>query len=208
MEKEECKLFPPNPLICMVSIDCDKYAYMLTRKEWTGVASHLADAVERLVKAGIDFLAIASNTGHISVPEVKKRFPTLPVLHIADCTAAEIKKMGLTHIGLLGTEPTMRENYLKDQLALHGISTVVPERDEDLTQIFEFIMHELGHQIFKESTRAFFQAQIAALISRGAQGIVLGCTEIGMLVQQEDTQVQLVDTTMIHAQKAVEHAVK
>merc|ERR1712176_821145 len=144
----------------MVSVDCDEYAWMLTRREWDGVSKHIAHGVEKLVKSGIDFLVIASNTAHISVPLLHKQFPDLKVLHIADCTAKSILNKGMSRVGLLGTEPTMRENYLKDQLGLHGVTTLVPDSDEDLKQIFQFIMDELGQNIFKDSTRAFFVGQI------------------------------------------------
>lgn len=179
-------IMPPNPLMMMLSIDCDHYAHMLTQKNWEGVSKHLTENVGRLVKGGCDFLTIASNTGHICVPSVQALYPELKVLHIADCTALEIKKMGLSHVGLLGTEPTMRENYLKDQLARHGISTVVPDKEQDLHQIFQYIMHELGQGVFKPATRKYFQAQIKALVARGAEGIILGCTEIELLIRPQD----------------------
>ena len=139
-----------------------------------------------MVRAGAAFLVIASNTGHIAVPLVRARFPELPVLHIGDCTAAAIKASGASNVGLLGTEPTMREGYLKQQLGKHGIATLVPESEKDLTQIFQYIMDELGFNVFKETTREFFVAQVRNLAARGAEGVILGCTEIELLVKQSD----------------------
>lgn len=171
---------PPNPLLFLASVDCDAYAKMLTDKPLNidGISEHLCTGIEAVVKAGAAFLAIASNTGHIAVPLVRTRFPDLPVLHIGDCTAAAIKASGANNVGLLGTEPTMQEEYLKEQLRKHGICTLVPESEKDLTQIFQYIMDELGFNVFKETTREFFVAQIRALAARGAQGVILGCTEI------------------------------
>jgi aspartate racemase len=177
-------LMNPNPLLCMVSVDCDEYAKMLTEENWEGVREHLACGVGKLEAAGVDFLCIASNTGHISVPTVRARWPELPILHIADCTARAILGRGMSTVGLLGTEPTMREDYLKDQLALHGLSTIVPDSDDDLKQIFVFIMEELGFNVFKDPTRAFFVDQIQKLAARGAEGVILGCTEIELLELQ------------------------
>lgn len=182
------QLMPPNPLLYLASVDCDAYAKMLTEKpmDFDAISEHLCVGVEAVVKAGAAFLAIASNTGHIAVPLVRTRFPDLPVLHIGDCTAMAIKASGATSVGLLGTEPTMREDYLKLQLEKHGIHTLVPDSEQDLTQIFKYIMNELGFNVFKDTTREFFVAQIRALAARGAQGVILGCTEIELLVRQTD----------------------
>ena len=156
------KLMPPNPTLLMVSVDCDEYAALLVNKEWDAVAKYLSHGVARLVKAEADCLVICSNTAHIAVPLVRELHPDLPVLHIADTTAKAIRDRGLTRVGLLGTEPTMREEYLKAQLRKHGVECVVPESDADLSQIFQFIMDELGFGVLKESTRAFFVAQVRA----------------------------------------------
>merc|ERR1740117_333779 len=134
-------------------------------------------------------MVIASNTGHIALEAAfqkdqngKQRgsegcYSALPFLHIADCTAEAIKSKGLKKIGLLGTEPTMTENYLKGRLQKHGLEVIVPTLPADLNQIFQFIMHELGFGVFKPSTLAFFKDQVEQLVARGAEGVILGCTE-------------------------------
>ena len=175
------KLMPRNPLLSLVSVDCDEYAYALTQERWDDVYAHLLSGVDMLVASGIDVLVIVSNTGHMCLPVVAAKHPSLRVLHIADCTARAITARGFTKVGLLGTEPTMRRRYLKDRLALHGVETLVPERDEDLRQIFTYIMKELGQNVFADSTRAFFADQVAKLVSAGCQGVILGCTEIELL---------------------------
>jgi aspartate racemase len=198
-------LMPPNPLLIMVSVDCDIYAKHLVANEWAAVYQHLLAGVSRLVGAGCDYLVIASNTGHMCVPTVRSAFPKLRILHIADCTAAAIKKKGLKKIGLLGTEPTMRESYLKDQLAKHGLEIIAPDKDEDLTQIFKFIMDELGFNIFKPTTLEFFKAQVRKLQARGCEGVILGCTEIELLIKQKDTpDVPLFASAELHISVAAE----
>jgi len=177
------EIIPPNPLMIMASVDCDKYASMLTKKNWAGVEEHLMVGVDCLVKSGMDLLCIASNTGHLAFNAIQRKYPDLAVLHIADCTAREIKKKGLKTIGLIGTQPTMEENYLKDRLKLHGIETLTPDPSE-LSKIFAFIMDELGANVFKESTREYFISQLKALKDQGVEGVILGCTEIELLVNQ------------------------
>ena len=194
------KLMPPNPSLVMVSVDCDEYASMLVAKEWNAVSQYLSHGVERLVKADPGCcLVLCSNTAHLAVPLVRQLNPTLPILHIGDVTARAIKAKGLSRVGLLGTEPTMREDYLKAQLARHGVECIVPDSDADLQQVFQFIMDELGFGEFKESTRAFFAAQVRQLRARGAEGVILGCTEIELLLRQEDTpEVPLFASAELH----------
>ena len=230
-------LMPPNPLLAMVSVDCDEYASMLVASNWDGVRAHLVVGVEKLVACGIDFLCIASNTGHLAMPLIASRFPDLPVLHIADCTARAIKAHACFApaprvadgsggggggggggdggggggndaggskrvVGLLGTEPTMREDYLKDRLAAHGIQTIVPDEEADLKQIFQFIMDELGFNVFKDTTRAFFVEQVRKLAARGAVAVILGCTEIELLELQEHVDVPLFRSAELHIEAA------
>jgi len=129
----------PNPSIVMVSVDCDEYVHYLTLKSFDKVAEHLLTGVRKLVAAGCDILVIASNTGHICVPAVESAFPKLKILHIADCCAFQSKKQGFSKVGLIGTKPTMEEDYLKSRLLLHGITTLVPEEEQTQEEIYEII---------------------------------------------------------------------
>jgi len=200
-------LFPPNPLLLMVSVDCSEYAAMLCDKKWDNVASYLLQGVHRLVNAGTECLVICSNTAHLSVPLVQQHYPDLRILHIADATAIAIKDQGHSLVGLLGTEPTMREDYLKVQLKKHGIETITPDNDEDLSQIFNFIMTELGVGKFLDSTRKFFVQQVEKLAARGAQGVIMGCTEIELLLRQDDTpSVPLFASAALHIEAAAKVA--
>ena len=178
-------LMVPNPPIVMVSVDCDVYVHHLTNKAFDQVAEHLLEGVRKLVAAGCDLLVIASNTGHIAVPAIEKEFPTLRVLHIADCFAYRLKQQGLRNVGLIGTKPTMEEDYLKSRLSLHGITTVVPEVESLQEEIYDIICQELSFNILRDESRATLVESILELKERGAEACILGCTEIELLVKQE-----------------------
>ena len=124
--KGKVHCMPQNPTMLMASADCDAYACNLQNHDYDLVYRHHTDHVNILTKMGIDFLVIASGSAHMSIPLMMKENPTLKVLHIADCMAVAIKAQGLKCVALLGTEPTMREQYIKGQLAKHGITTIVP----------------------------------------------------------------------------------
>eukprot|EP00750_Incisomonas_marina_P003007 INCI12807.1.p1 GENE.INCI12807.1~~INCI12807.1.p1 ORF type:complete len:530 (-),score=106.87 INCI12807.1:641-2230(-) len=176
----------PNPNITMVSVDCDEYCRMLDAGDWNGTVEYLMRGVDKIVAAGgCDILAIASNTGHIAHAAIEARHPSVRTLHIADCTAAAIKDRGLRKVGLLGTKATLTQPYLVDRLAAHGIECIKPEHEADLDGIFNCIKYELGFGEFKDTTREYFLGQIQKLVTRGAQGIILGCTEIELLIREE-----------------------
>ena len=169
----------------MVSVDCDTYVHYLTSKSFAKVDDHLLTGVRKLVAAGCDILVIASNTGHVCVPAVEREFPELKILHIADCCAAELKKQGFTKVGLIGTKPTMEEDYLKSRLLRHGITTVVPEDEKIQEEIYEIIQQELSYNIFTDESRTKIVQVIRELEAQGTEACILGCTEIELLVQQE-----------------------
>ena len=199
----------PNPLILMASIDCSAYAAMLCAEpiDVDGVSKHICEGVEMLVRGGVSFVVLASNTAHISVPMIRQMFPELPVLHIADPTASAIRAVGASCVGLLGTEPTMLHDYLKNQLAKHGVMVLVPDSKTESAQIFQYIVEELSCNIFNASTRHFFIEQIRALAARGAQGVILGCTEIELLVAQADVpEVPLFCSAQLHIEAATQIA--
>lgn len=187
-----------NPRLVLVSVDCDEYVALLESRNHEGVKEYLANGVDMLVKAGIDFLVIASNTGHLCLPEVEKRYPTLRVLHIVDCVAEKIKKEGFTMVGLLGTATTMREPFWKDRLALHGISVIVPNEEVVQEEIFSIIKNELSFNIFKPESRNYLSKQAELLVNRGASGVVLGCTELELLLQQDQCSALLYFSAQIH----------
>jgi aspartate racemase len=178
-------LMPPNPTMTMVSLDCDEYAHHLTEGAFDRVAAYLLQGVDRLVAAGCDLLIIASNTGHICVPTVVAAHPQLDVLHIADCSAHQLKQGGTSQVGLVGTQPTMEESYLSDRLALHGISTMIPEDMAVRQEIYRIIFEELSLNEFRPASRATLVEAIRGLGAQGAEACILGCTEIELLIKQE-----------------------
>lgn len=176
-----------NSDMVMVSLDCDEYVRLLAAKDDAGVCEYLFRGVQKLHAAGVDFLVIASNTAHICHDIVRTRLPDLPVLHIVDCMAAAIK--GQRRVGLLGTEPTMRDgSWLKGRLAEHGVEVVVPRDASDQQRCYDIIVQELSFSVFKEDSRAFFVDLIRRLHrDQGAEGgVILGCTEIELLVRHGD----------------------
>jgi len=196
-------LMSPNPSIVMVSVDCDEYVHYLTLKSFDKVAEHLLTGVRMLVETGCEILVIASNTGHICVPAVENEFPKLKILHIADCCAAQLKKQGFSKVGLVGTKPTMEEDYLKERLLLHGISTLVPEDEQTQDEIYEIIVQELSYNVFRDKSRSKIVKAIRGLEMRGVEACILGCTEIELLVQQEHiANLPLLPSAEIHIQTA------
>lgn len=193
-----------NAEIVMVSLDCARYVELLTAQDDEGVQEYLFRGVKKLHGAGVDFLVIASNTAHICHDLVRQRLPDLPVLHIADCTAAAAKGKG--PVGLLGTEPTMRDgSWLKSRLALHGVEVVVPPSEADRRRCYDIICQELSSNIFTDQSRSFFVELVRSLHrDHGAVGgVILGCTEIELLLQQSDVpEVMLYRSADLHIDAA------
>jgi len=173
-------------------------------EDHAGVGKLVFDAALKLKKASADCLVICANTLHQYADELQEKID-LPVVHIADATAAEIKKRGLSKIGLLGTKFTMEMDFYTRRLSSAGIDSLVPEKPERLF-IHNTIMNELLREIFKPEAKKRFLETINNLEQKGAQGIVLGCTEIPLLIKQEDTHLPVFNTLEIHAQAAVDFA--
>lgn len=162
------------------------------------------NAAEKLKTVSADFLILCANTLHQYVDELEKLI-NLPIVHIADATASEIKKQSRSTIGLLGTRFTMEMDFYKKRLKTAGIESLVPKKTER-DFIHSAIMDELLKEEFKSETKVKFLNIIEDLNSRGAQAIVLGCTEIPLLIKQEDTHIPIFNTPEIHAKAAVDFA--
>jgi aspartate racemase len=155
--------------------------------------------------AGADFLLICTNTMHKVAPQIEAVL-NIPLLHIADATADAIKKRGISSIGLLGTNFTMLQDFYAGRLAeKHGLNVIIPEKD-DRDIVHRVIYEELVLGIVKDESRVEYLRIMTELQNQGAEGVIEGCTEIVMLVQQRHTNIPLFDTTAIHAKKAVEMA--
>jgi aspartate racemase len=176
------------------------------REDHAGVYRLVLDAAAKLKKASVDCIVICANTLHQFADELQEEI-NIPIVHIADATAAEIKKQGISKIGLLGTKFTMEMDFYTKKLSTAGIVSLVPEKPERLF-IHDTIVNELLREIFKPEAKRRFLEIINDLEQKGAQGIVLGCTEIPLLIKQKDIQLPVYDTLKIHAQAAVDFALR
>ncbi len=191
--------------LSLFSVDFDEIEILQHREDWDGTAEILGAAAERVERGSADFLLICTNTMHKIAGEIGARI-RIPIVHIADATAEAIVSRGVKTVGLMGTRFTMEDNFYKGRLEVkYGLEVLIPEK-EDRELIHRVIYDELCLGKIRGTSRENFLAIIQELHERGAQGVILGCTEISLLVGQEDTNVPLFDTTEIHALKAVEMA--
>lgn len=184
----------------LYSVDFDEIEKYQARGEWDKSADVLSEAAQALERAGADYIVICTNTMHKAAPEISRRIH-IPILHIADMTAAELQKQGIRKVGLLGTKYTMQQDFYKNILIEQGIEVVIPN-DADVDVVNRIIYDELCLGKILEESKAVYLDIIHELARNGAQGIILGCTEIGLLIQQSDTDIPLFDTTRIHAKQA------
>ncbi|NLC20150.1 MAG: aspartate/glutamate racemase family protein [Clostridiales bacterium] len=188
----------------MYSVDFDEIEIYQRNNEWDKAAVVLSDAARSLERAGADFILICTNTMHKVAGQIQAAIG-IPLLHIADVTADKVLALNIHTIGLLGTRYTMEEDFYKARLEEGGIKVIVPDA-EDRTVVNRVIYNELCLGEMKQSSKEEFIRIMNDLISKGAKGIILGCTEIGLLVGQADSEVPVFDTTLIHAKGAVEYA--
>lgn len=189
----------------MVSVDFGKVGPLMERGEWDKVLSVMIKAAKDIERGGADFLVLCTNTIHKYAESLGQEI-AIPILHIVDATAAEIRKAGLSKIGLLGTRFTMEEDFYRGRLReRHGIDSLTPD-GEDRRQIHRIIVDELSRGIVNPASRDIYRRIINKLAANGAQGIILGCTEIPLLVTPAQGDVPLFDTTQIHARAAVDYA--
>ena len=191
--------------ILMYSVDFEELVALKHRGAWDEIGRLLATAAAQLEEAGADCTLLATNTMH-KVAEAIARSTTVPLIHIADATADEIKQHPIQRVGLLGTRFTMEESFYKDRLTQHGLAVQVPNREER-DAIHDIIYSELCLGQIRSVSRDHMCAAITNLVASGSEAIILGCTEIGLLVKPEDSPVPLFDTTTIHAKAAVRWAI-
>jgi aspartate racemase len=187
------------------SFDFAQIEALQTEGDWVAAARLMVAAALNLESAGADFLIICSNTMHRSAAEIEA-VATIPLLHIADPTGLAIQKAGLKRVGLLGTAFTMEQDFYKARLAAkYGLEVLVPGAS-DRARVHAVIFEELVRGVIKSSSRLALEEVIAALVAQGAQAVVLGCTELMLLISSSDSSVPLFDTTALHAQAAVSNA--
>lgn len=188
--------------LIMVSLDFAEIEIMQQKGDWLAAANILVRAARKLELAGAEGFIICTNTMHKVADKIEAQV-SIPLLHIADATADVLKRNGFRKVGLLGTAFTMEQTFYKGRLAQHGLEVVIPN-EEHRRIVHQVIYQELCRGKIKlESKRAYLEI-VDTLVDEGAEAVVLGCTEIGLLIQQADTSIRLVDTTKIHAEAAVE----
>ena len=188
--------------ILLYSVDFYEIEALMTRGEWEKAADLLGGVAQRLETAGADMILICTNTLHKVAPQVQSRIH-VPLVHIAEAAADELRANDITRVGLLGTKYTMTQEFYRDKLTARGIDVLIPE-GEDIDLVNRVIFDELCLGVVKPDSKAAYLRVIAELAARGAQGILLGCTELGLIVSAEDVALPLFDTTVIHAKKALE----
>lgn len=192
--------------IVLYSVDFHEVERLQHAGDWEAAAGLMATAARALRAAGAEFIVVCTNTMHKVADRIEAAVD-LPLLHIADPTAAQIRGAGLVRVGLLGTRFTMEQAFYKDRLReQHGLEVLVPAAD-DREIVHRVIYEELCLGVIEERSRSEYRRIMGDLVERGAQAIILGCTEISLLVQAADAQVPLFDTTAIHAQAAADFSV-
>ena len=189
----------------MFSVDFGEVERLQHEGDWPALTAQMIGAALRLERGGAELFLICTNTMHLMADKVAARV-SIPLLHIADPTAEAIKAAGLSRVGLLGTAFTMEKDFYKGRLATrHGLDVIVPE-EADRRLVHDVIYRELVAGDVREASRAAYRDVIGRLVARGAEAVILGCTEIMLLIGQEDSPVPLFDTTRLHALAAVDQA--
>lgn len=188
----------------LYSVDFQEIEQCQSSSDWQKSAQILIQAALSLQRAGADFIVICTNTMHKVVQQIIPHL-NIPILHIAEMTVKALKKQNMTRIALLGTKYTMEQHFYKDIIIQHGIEVIIPD-EQDRQIINDIIFKELCRGVIKLNSKNAYLAIIDKLCRLGVQGVVLGCTEIGLLINQNDTAVPLFDTSLIHAQEAALYA--
>ena len=188
----------------LYSVDFAPIEECQTQGDWDKSAEILVDAAKALERGGADFILICTNTMH-KVYDVVQKNVSVPVLHIAEVTAQALKKQNIAKVALLGTKYTMQQDFYKKIIVQSGIEVLIPA-EEDMDTVNDIIFNELCLGIINPQSKEKYLEIIRKLIEQGAQGVILGCTDIGLLLNQNDTEAALFDTTVIHAESAVARA--
>ena len=190
------------PEIVIYSVNFQRYITWTRQEKWEKVAEDLTRVIARLQVAGVDFAVIACNMVHFVFDQVQEK-ASIPLLSIIDATAEAIRDAGITTVGLLGTRFTMENNFYRTGLARHGIKSLIPKQSSRIS-LTKIILEELARGLIKSESRNKVLTIIEDLVGKGASGIVLGCTEIPLLINAQHSSVKLFDTAAIHADKALE----
>lgn len=190
----------------LYSVNFEEISSMQKTGQWQKCGEILGNIAKNLETAGADFIIICTNTMHKVVPDMQK-YINIPIIHIAEATYNRIKEAGIKNIGLLGTKYTMKEDFYKNILIDKGLNVIIPE-DDEVEFINNVIFNELCKGDIKAESKRKFLEIVDRLKLKGAEGVILGCTEIVMLISQKDIDIKVFDTTQIHAETAAELSLK
>ena len=190
----------------LLSVDFAEIEELQVSGEWDRAGELLASAAVSLQRAGAELVLLCTNTMHRVADQVEAALE-VPFVHLADATAAAVRREGLTTVGLLGTAFTMEQDFYRGRLESHGLQVLVPDA-EDRAEVHRIIYEELCLGVLDDGSRETYRQAIARLVGRGAQGVILGCTEIELLVGPQDSSVPVFPTTRLHVEAAVELAVR
>jgi aspartate racemase len=191
----------------MVTVEFAEIQRLQHTEDWNALETIMVKSAKQLEAAGADFVILCTNTMHLCSPAIVKNI-SIPFLHIAEATGMKIAEMGLKKVALLGTKFTMEKDFYKTYiLEQFGIEVIIPAED-DREIIHNTVYNELVQGVIKDDSRLKFQQIIGSLEKRGAEGVILGCTEIPSLISKSDVSIPVFDTTAIHAEKAVEWALQ
>jgi aspartate racemase len=192
--------------VLLYSVDFEEIERYQATGSWEKAGEQLGKIAYALEIAGASFIVLCTNTMHKVIEFIEERI-TVPIVHIADATAKQIKKENIKRVGLLGTKYTMEQDFYKSRIESNEISVVIPNQSKREV-VNKIIFEELCLGKIEQNSRRYMKEIIEELVQAGAEGIILGCTEIGLLVQPEDSKVPLFDTTLIHALESVEESLK
>ena len=190
----------------LYSVDFQEIEECQANGDWEKSGEILGEAAYNLEKAGADFIVICTNTMHKVINQIKEKI-SVPILHIAEMTAEKILEKKIKNVALLGTKYTMEQDFYKEKLVEKGINVIIPDKN-DIKVINDVIYDELCLGIVKTESKTKYLEIVKRLKNKGAEGIVLGCTEIGLLIKDEDTDIPLFDTAVIHAEKAAIYSIE
>lgn len=190
--------------ILLYSVDFEEIERCQSEGNWEKSGEILANIAQKLETAGADFIVICTNTMHKVASQIARGI-NIPIIHIAETTAEVLQQSGIQNVGLLGTKYTMQQDFYKAKLIDKGLKVIIPD-EQDMEIINRIIFEELCLGKINLDSRQFFQSVIDKLKKHGAEGVILGCTEIGLLIKPENASLPVFDTTLIHAQKAAEYA--
>jgi aspartate racemase len=193
-----------NPPLIIYNLNNQRIQELQTKNQWDEIATILADAATRLRTSGAQAVLFCANTQHKVYPQLAHKID-IPILHIGDATGTAIRKAGLKKVGLIGTKFTMEDMFMASWLREHyGIETLVPASAPARIELHRIIHEELDMGVYKPESKKYVLDQIKELRLRGAQGIVLGCTEFPLIIKQADVAIPVFDTTLLHSQMAVD----